>query len=138
MNDNFEIFKENVANLVKRIVLDHIESHCLSFKQCKQLCDNGFPFFPTYTFLLPTTFIVYYSNHGNITQLMTNTEIYKFLDEYYFDMYKNANQDMEDIYNDAINEVWKTCLHSMKGIVDFRNFIDWDRQYPMIKNEYRI
>lgn len=57
MNDNFEIFKEGVANLVKRIVLDHIESHCLSIKQCRQLCGNGFPYFPTHTFLLPISFL---------------------------------------------------------------------------------
>lgn len=30
MNENFDTFKQNVANIVKRIVLDQIESHCLS------------------------------------------------------------------------------------------------------------
>lgn len=45
MNENFEIFKQNVVNIVKRIVLDHIESHCLSIEQCHQLCEAGFPYF---------------------------------------------------------------------------------------------
>ena len=137
MNENFETFKENVANLVKRIVLDHIESHCLSFKQCKQLCDNGFPYFPTYTFLLPTNFIVYYSNHGKITKLMTNTEINSFLDKHYMDKFNNTNQ-KECVFNDAVNEIWRKCLYSMQGIVEFRNYIDWDKQFPMIKSKYRI
>lgn len=133
MNENFETFKENVANLVKRIVLDHIESHCLSFKQCQQLCDNGFHYFPYF----PITFLIYNDVHGNITQLMANTEIYSFLDKNYIDKFNSTNQ-KECVYNNAVNEVWKKCLRSMKGIVDFRIFIDWDRQYPMIKNEYRI
>ena len=89
-----------------------------------------FPFFPI-------TFLIYYDVHGNITQLMANTEIYSFLDNNYIDKFNSTNQ-KECVFNDAVNEVWKKCLRSMKGIVDFRIFIDWDRQYPMIKNEYRI
>lgn len=45
MNENFDTFKQNVANIVKRIVLDQIESHCLSIEQCHQLCGAGFPYF---------------------------------------------------------------------------------------------
>ena len=43
MNENFDTFKQNVANLVKEFVLDHIESHCLSIEQCLQLCEAEFP-----------------------------------------------------------------------------------------------
>lgn len=89
-------------------------------------------------FLLPTTLIVYNYNHGNITELMDNTKIYDYLDKHYLGMYQKANQNIENIYNDAINEVWKLCFHSMKGIVECRNFIDWDRQYPMINKEWRM
>lgn len=138
MNENFEIFKQNVVNIVKRIVLDHIESHCLSIKQCHQLCEAGFPYFTNNMFLSPTTLIVYHCNHGNITRLMDNTKIYDYLDKHYLGMYQKANQNIENIYNDAINEVWELCFHSMKGIVDFRNFIDWNRLYPMINKECRI
>lgn len=138
MNENFDIFKQNVANIVKRIVLDHIESHCLSIEQCHQLCEAGFPYFTNNMFLSPTTLIVYHCNHGNITRLMDNTKIYDYLDKHYLGMYQKANQNIENIYNDAINEVWKLCFHSMKGIVECRNFIDWDRQYPMINKEWRM
>ena len=138
MNENFDIFKQNVANIVKRIVLDHIESHCLSIEQCHQLCEAGFPYFANNMFLSPTALIVYHCNYGNITRLMDNTKIYDYLDKHYLCMYQKANQNIENIYNDAINEVWKLCFQSMKGIVDFRNSIDWDRQYPMINKECRI
>lgn len=138
MNENFDTFKQNVANIVKRIVLDQIESHCLSIEQCHQLCEAGFPYFTNNMFLSPTALIVYHCNHGNITRLMDNTKIYDYLDKHYLGMYQKANQNIENIYNDAINEVWKLCFHSMKGIVDFRNSIDWDRQYPMIIKECRI
>ena len=89
-------------------------------------------------FLLPTILIVYHYNHGNIAKLMDNTKIYDYLDKHYLGMYQKANQNIENIYNDAINEVWKLGSHSMKGIVDFRNSIDWDRQYPMINKECRM
>ena len=138
MNENFDTFKQNVANLVKGIVLDHIESHCLSIEQCHQLCEAGFSYFTNNMFLSPTALIVYHCNHGNITRLMDNTKIYDYLDKHYLGMYQKATQNIENIYNDAINEVWKLCFHSMKGIVDFRNSIDWDRQYPMINKECRI
>ena len=138
MNENFDIFKQNVVNIVKRIVLDHIESHCLSIEQCYQLCEAGFPYFTNNMFLSPTTLIVYHCNYGNITRLMDNTKIYDYLDKHYLGMYQKANQNIENIYNDAINEVWELCFQSMKGIVDFRNFIDWNRLYPMINKECRI
>ena len=138
MNENFDIFKQNVVNIVKRIVLDHIESHCLSIEQCYQLCEAGFPYFTNNMFLSPTTLIVYHCNYGNITRLMDNTKISDYLDKHYLGMYQKANQNIENIYNDAINEVWELCFHSMKGIVDFRNFIDWNRLYPMINKECRI
>lgn len=138
MNENFDTFKQHVANIVKRIVLDQIESHCLSIEQCHQLCEAGFPYFTNNMFLSPTALIVYHCNHGNITRLMDNIKIYDYLDKHYLGMYQKANQNIEDIYNDAINEVWKLCFHSMKGIVDFRNSIDWDRQYPIINKECRI
>ena len=138
MNENFDTFKQNVANIVKRIVLDQIESHCLSIEQCHQLCEAGFPYFTNNMFLSSTALIVYHCNHGNITSLMDNTKIYDYLDKHYLGMYQKANQNIENIYNDAINEVWNLCFHSMKGVVDFRNSIDWDRQYPMINKECRI
>lgn len=74
MNENFDTFKQNVANIVKRIVLDQIESHCLSIEQCHQLCEAGFPYFTNNMFLSPTALIVYHCNHGNITRLMDNTK----------------------------------------------------------------
>lgn len=138
MNEKFDTFKQNVANIAKRIVLDHIESHCLSIEQCHQLCEAGFPYFTNNMFLSPTALIGYHCNHGNITRLMDNTKTYDYLDKHYFGMYQKANQNIENICNDAINEVWKLCFHSMKGIVDFRNFIDWNRLYPMINKECRI
>ncbi len=94
MNENFDIFKQNVANIVKRIVLDHIESHCLSIEQCHQLCEAGFPYFTNNMFLSPTTLIVYHCNHDNIKSFMDNTKIYDYLDKHYLGMYQNVNQNI--------------------------------------------
>lgn len=103
MNEKFDTFKQNVANIAKRIVLDHIESHCLSIEQCHQLCEAGFPYFTNNMFLSPTALIGYHCNHGNITRLMDNTKTYDYLDKHYFGMYQKANQNIENICNDAIN-----------------------------------
>lgn len=42
VNEQFEKFKEEVANLVKEIVLNNIESRCLSINEYNKLYDLGF------------------------------------------------------------------------------------------------
>ena len=76
----------------------------MSIEQCHQLCEAGFPYFTNNMFLSPTALIVYHCNHGNITRLMDNTKIYDYLDQHYLGMYQKANQNIENIYNDAITK----------------------------------
>ena len=141
-NNNFDTFKENVSNLVKEIVLNHLESRGLSVEQYMRLHDLGFLY-------IPKNPIVYFMNLsiiisrqgclGSIEPYLSNEEVYNWINLRYSQKFEKASvEQKEALFNDAVNEIWSKCLYTLKGISEFRNYNDWDRNYPMINPQYRI
>lgn len=141
-NNNFDTFKENVSNLVKEIVLDHLESRGLSVKQYMRLHDLGFLYIPKSPFVYFMNLSIMIARQGclgSIEPYLSNEEVYNWINLRYSQKFEKASvEQKEALFNDAVNEIWSKCLYTLKGISEFRNYIDWDRNYPMINPKYRI
>lgn len=137
VNEQFEKFKEEVANLVKEIVLNNIESRCLSINEYNKLYDFGF----IYLGVKRLSFLRFHLTQVNRKDypLFNNDLVYEYLDNHYQNEFeKTPLCQREDLFNKAVNDIWSKCLSVLQKVIDFRNCIDWDREYPMIKQEYRI
>lgn len=137
VNEQFEKFKEEVANLVKEIVLNNIESRCLSINEYNKLYDLGF----IYLGVKRLSFLRFHFTQVNRKDypLFNNDLVYEYLDNHYQNEFeKTPLCQREDLFNKAVNDIWSKCLSILQKVIDFRNCIDWDREYPMIKQEYRI
>lgn len=142
VNNSFETFKENVSNIVKEIILNHLESRGLSVKQYMRLHNLGFLYIPKSPFVYFTNLsimIAYQGRLGSIEPYLSNEEVYNWINLRYSQKFENASVEQKDaLFNDAVNEIWSKCLYILKDISEFRNYIDWDRNYPMINPKYRI
>lgn len=139
---NFVAFKENVSNLVKKIVLDHLESRGLSVKQYMRLHELGFLYIPKEPFVYFMNLSIMIARQGclgTIEPYLSNDEVYNWINLRYSQKFEKASvEQKEALFNDAVNEIWSKCLYTLKDISEFRNYIDWDRNYPMIDPKYRI